>query len=148
MVMELDRAIAKWWWRLEERMPAEIADGRLLLSESPVWSEYPIALYGIPDQVYVTPDGALVSVDTKTRAKRFVTVRDVVQLSVYRTIFIYTGHPQLKGRSTRPYGYLRIVSDGRTDYVRVRLYVAEIIMKLAITYLRACTRSRMTNPAA
>lgn len=143
MLEQLGEAVAKWWWQIEEGMPAEIADGRLLMSERPVWTAYPVPLYGIPDQVYATPDRAIVPVDTKTRCKPSVSVRDIVQLSVYRAIFTYTDHPLFRRRPTRPYGYLRFAWNGRAKYVRVQLYATEVVMNLSIGYLRA---SRMRRP--
>lgn len=137
MLRNVDHVLAKWWWQIEEGMPAELADGRLLLSERPISMTYPVPLYGIPDQVYATPDEALVAVDTKVRNTPSATVRDVVQLSVYRTIFMYTDHPQLRNRSIRPYGYLRFASSGRVRYVRVTLHSSEAVMNLAIAYARA-----------
>lgn len=139
------KGLAKWWWQIEEGMPAELAAGRLLLSESPVWTVYPIPLYGIPDQVYATPDGALVPVDTKVRLRDSVSVRDIVQLSVYRTIFAYTDHPLLRGRSIRPYGYLRFSSHGRVRYVRVTLYSIATVMRLSGVYVARARKSKLRN---
>lgn len=131
------KRLAKWWWQIEEGMPAELAAGRLLLSERPVWTVYPIPLYGIPDQVYATPDGALVPVDTKARLRGSVSVRDIVQLSVYRAVFAYTDHPLLRGRSIRSYGYIRFARGGHVRYVRVTLYSIEAVMKLSVAYVAA-----------
>lgn len=142
MFEQIGEAVAKWWWQIEEGMPAELATGRLLLSERPVWTAYPIPLYGIPDQVYMTPDGALVPVDTKSRRRASSSVRDVVQLSVYRAIFAYTDHPLLRGRSVRPYGYLRLARDGCVRYVRVTLYPIATVIKLSVDYVAAAQKAK------
>lgn len=117
-------------------MPAEIRKGKLLLSERPVWAGYPMPLYGIPDQVYLVPGDALVVVDTKVRTRPVPSMRDVVQLSVYRTILTYTQHPLLRGTPSRSYGYVRFSWDGVTRYVRVQLYSVDAVMRLALAYAR------------
>lgn len=138
----LRQRIHRWCWQLEEGMPIEIHSGRLLLCERPIWTLYPIPLYGIPDQVYVIPDGDLLVVDTKTRPKLAISVRDAVQLSVYRAILVYTRHPLLGGRAVRPYGYVRLCWKGRVNYVRVQLYAVDAILTLALAYYKA-SRSRV-----
>ncbi len=117
-------------------MPAEIRKGRLLLSERPVWTEYPIPLYGIPDEVYLVSGDALVLVDTKVRPLPVVSVRDAVQLSVYRAILSYTQDALFRGRVSQPYGYIRFSWNGSIRYVRVQLYSVAIVMRLALAYAR------------
>ena len=137
MLEVLGQKIHRWRWELEEGMPIEIHSGRLLLCESPIWTLYPIPLYGIPDQVYVTTDGELLVVDTKTRPELAISLRDAVQLSVYRAILVYTRHPLLRWRAVRPYGYVRLCWKGRVNYVRVQLYAVDAILTLALAYYKA-----------
>lgn len=137
MALTLHRSIARWRWEVEEGIPAEIRRGRLLLSERPVWSEYPIPLYGIPDQVYEVAGSSLLVVDTKVRPRPAVSIRDAVQLSVYRAILTYTRHPLFKGRTTQPYGYLRFCWNGCVRYMRLQLYSVDAVMRLALAYLQA-----------
>ncbi len=69
-------------WLRHQNMPAELANGRLALSEREVRTSVPVPLRGVPDQVFLSDAGVLVPVDTKTRRLPLVFMRDVVQLSV------------------------------------------------------------------
>ncbi len=133
-------SIRKWLWQVHEGMPEELRTARLLFSEQPLWAHKPIPLYGVPDQVYLTRDNELVLVDTKNRSRPRVTLKDVVQLSVYLVILRYARHPAIVGRAARPYAYVRCETHGKVQYLAVRLLTTEQILHFVRIYLRSKSR--------
>lgn len=133
-------SIRKWLWQVHEGMPEELRTARLLFSEQPLWAHKPVPLYGVPDQVYLTHDRELVLVDTKNRSRPRVTLKDVVQLSVYLVILRYARHPAIVGRAARPYAYVRCETNGKVQYLAVRLLNTEQILHFVRIYLRSKSR--------
>lgn len=93
------------YWTARERMPRELQLGQLVMSESPIRTQAPVALHGTPDQVFLNHKGMLVPVDTKLRRNARTTSADRLQLSVYATILAHTRPEPVAG-----YGYVRIVT--------------------------------------
>jgi len=122
------RAIRKWWWMaFEEHMPDELRQATLMMSETPVWWNHPIPLYGTPDQVYRLEDNRFVVVDTKTRLRMYP--RDIVQLSAYRLLL--AGRSGLRPWEPRPadHAYVRCDRNG-VRYQRVGLLSARDLIAL------------------
>lgn len=82
--------------------------------------DHPVALSGIPDEVYRKADGDLVAVDTKPikSLMNYAYLSEQIQLSVYRYIIAH-GLDQPAAN----YGYIRRVDDAGNciEYVRVPL---------------------------
>ncbi|PXX95941.1 PD-(D/E)XK nuclease family protein [Halomonas sp. LBP4] len=100
-------------WTAQERMPRELQLGKLVMSESPISTQYPVALHGTPDQVFLNHKGVLVPVDTKLRRDARTTGADRLQLSVYATILAHT-----RSEPVASYGYVRVVTSGRRPRYR------------------------------
>lgn len=108
-------------WLAIEALPRELRTAVLHLSETPISTKVPIALNGIPDQVYRTWRGKLVVVDTKCRLTGKVVGKDILQLSVYRVILRHC-----QPLPVANHGYIRLVYTGKNgqrvvSYQRVRL---------------------------
>lgn len=130
------QATQRQTWLDFERMPAELEQGRLVLSESLISTLLPVPLKGRPDAVYRSRGGLLVPVETKVRSCPMVRVRDIVQLSVYRVIL--EGSP-LAGHTDAPvadYGYVRLVVNGRPVYCQVPLFDKVMVTLLWAAFWR------------
>jgi len=104
-------------WTARERMPRDLQLSQLVMSESPIRTQTPVALHGTPDQVFLNHKGMLVPVDTKLRRDARTTSADRLQLSVYGTILAHTRPEPVAG-----YGYVRIITAGnRPRYRKVWL---------------------------
>ena len=103
--------------RIERRnMPAEIAQGQLVFNEQNLWRRGARPLVAKMDQVFLTPAGVLVPVETKARTR--VTAADIVQLSVQAVVLRYDGG----GRPVARWGYVRLARPGRSPvYEQVKL---------------------------
>ena len=100
-------------WEARENRPAILRSSRVVMSETAISGQHP-PLRGRVDQVYQTPDGALIPVDTKSRGRVYTS--DVVQLSTYAAILKDNGHP------VASYGYIRCAPPGkRVIYRRMQL---------------------------
>ena len=120
-----------------ERMPAELATGRLVLSEALLRVTQPVPPHGKPDQVYELNDGSLVLVDTKRRVSGQVLWKDILQLSVYRVLLLFTDHPAVAGRSVRNYAWVRVVDwTERPHYVPVELFSTRAVVIAWIEHWR------------
>ena len=107
---------------LKERMPAELSEGQLIRSEHYIRTEVPRKMHGTLDQLYRVLSGLHVLVDSKTRDKHQVFMKDIVQVSVYRIILIRTGVRMAD------YAYFRVVTpDGVEYHKRTLLDEAQVI---------------------
>jgi len=107
---------------LKERMPAELSEGQLIRSEHYIRTEVPRKMHGTLDQLYRVLSGLHVLVDSKTRDKHQVFMKDIVQVSVYRIILIRTGVRMAD------YAYFRVVTpDGIEYHKRTLLDEAQVI---------------------
>lgn len=98
-------------------MPAEIADGRLVISEKTLRHHGAKPFFAKTDQIFLTPSGLLVPVETKARG--WVSSSDIVQLSAQS--IAAASQP---GNRHRPadWGYVRLAPPGRSPiYQRVKL---------------------------
>lgn len=100
---------------LKERMPTELADGQLIRSEHYIRTEVPRKMHGTLDQLYRVLSGLHVLVDSKTRDKHQVFLKDIVQVSVYRVILSRIG---LK---MADYAYFRVVTPEGVEYLKRKL---------------------------
>lgn len=98
-------------------MPREIAEGTLVLNEKTLWRRGRRPIAAKTDQVFRTPEGWLVPVETK--ARRRVSDSDVVQLSCQAAALAYTR--EVSGKPAG-WGYVRLAPPGqRPRYERVTL---------------------------
>ncbi|MDO8827978.1 hypothetical protein [Methylophaga sp.] len=100
---------------LKERMPAELSEGQLIRSEHYIRTEVPRKMHGTLDQLYRVLSGLHVLVDSKTRDKHQVFMKDIVQVSVYRVILSRIG---LK---MADYAYFRVVTPDGIEYLKRKL---------------------------
>lgn len=127
-------------------MPPELAQGRLVLSETKLRVERPAPLIARVDQVYLTPTGELVPVETKTRYRHEVYLGDELELSV-QAVVIAPQARRLGGRVAE-YGYVRIVSAGRPPvYRRARLFPEADVVRLRARRLAVMAGSVAPRPA-
>ncbi|MDR6775685.1 hypothetical protein [Azospirillum sp. BE72] len=139
---EADRLL----WLRRENMPAELARGRLVLSEEEVRTNLPVPLLGRPDQVFMSDAGLLVPVDTKTRRLPRVFVSDIVQLSVYGTILNFTTDPRFAGRDVAAHGYVRMPTLAGVAWARVALLKPAAVVELWADHWRR-TEAQATQAA-
>jgi CRISPR-associated exonuclease Cas4 len=112
-------------------MPEEIARGRLVLSEQLLRTRAPAKIVAKPDQVYLTPAGLLVPVETKTRALDRVYEGDQVELSVQAFALRHGRVAQLGRYQVASYGYVRIKRQGHPpSYHRVQLHSDEQVVAM------------------
>lgn len=108
------------------RMPDEVANGKLILSEKTVWRRGARPFPAKTDQAFLTPDGRLVLVETKARHR--VSGSDVVQISA-QAVAIAEDPGMPFPMAT--YGYIRLAPNGRHPiYCRVNLAPVEYIDRL------------------
>ncbi len=104
------------------RMPDELARGRLMISETYWRTDVPRKLGARFDQVFLTPDGRLVPVDTKRRRRTNVTYYDQIEVSVQGAVLRHGRPGPLRRYDVAHYGYLRVVREGLpTVYLRFDL---------------------------
>lgn len=117
-----DRDLASYESVERTHMPAEIAAGTLVASEQYFRTTVPRPLGAQVDQVYCTPDGLLVPVDTKRRFRKHVTAYDQIEVSV-QACALRTGRPAAWRRyKVADYAYIRVTSEGRAPaYLAVKL---------------------------
>ncbi|WP_207461290.1 PD-(D/E)XK nuclease family protein [Azospirillum sp. SYSU D00513] len=136
-------------WLYLEGLPQELRTASLLLSEQEIRTHLPVPLHGIPDQVFLTAEGLMVVVDTKTRPLARVRFSDVVQLSTYALILASTTDPRLAHRRVAAHGYVRLVSGVDVRYERVALLPAAEVVGIWCDYWRRQElRSRASEKAA
>lgn len=112
-------------------MPAEIAQGRLVLSEQLVRTHTPAKIVAKPDQVYLTQTGQLVPVETKTRAVDSWYEADQVELSVQAFALRHGRAGQLDRFPVATYGYVRVKRAGHPPrYHRVPLHSDEQVIAM------------------
>lgn len=103
-------------------MPDEIANGALVISEETLHREGPRPFAAKTDQVFRTPLGLLVLVETKTRKRIYAS--DIVQLSCQAAALAQRG-------AVADYGYVRLAVPGRRpNYQKVRLMPPQDIDRL------------------
>jgi hypothetical protein len=103
-------------------MPSEIASARLVYSERTLFADHPKPLVARVDQVYLTPAGLLVPVETKRRYRPSIYSADVIELSVQATVLANNHEVSRVSRQVANYGYVRIAAEGRNPvYLRTPL---------------------------
>ena len=113
--------------------PAEIANGVLVLSEHYLRCDMPRRFGARVDQVYLTPDGMLVPVDTKTGYRRVVRREDLVELSVQAAVLRHSGSRPAGKVAT--WGYVRKVAPGRNPvYLRTQLLTDRELVEIYDRY--------------
>ncbi|KZC39849.1 hypothetical protein RHOFW510R12_00985 [Rhodanobacter sp. FW510-R12] len=115
------------------RMPAVIAEGRLVLSETYHRTDVPRRLGARFDQVFSGTDGLLYVVDTKRRRRRVVYGYDQIELSVQAAVLRHGRVPGGTG-PVAPVGFIRIVCQGVVSYERVALLSDERLANLHARY--------------
>jgi len=90
-----------------------------------IYTDYPIPLQGIPDQVYRRKaDKKLIVVDTKARKSFKVYPADKLQLSIYAYILHYGYNLPVEN-----YGYIRLEKQGLVRYVKTKLHSFSYVEK-------------------
>lgn len=101
-------------------MPPELATARLVLSEILVRCQSPDFLVARLDQTFLTTQGFLVPLETKTRARPVVYESDRYQLGVVAVILANTSHAY-RHHPVATHGYVRLVTPEGLRYRRVEL---------------------------
>ncbi|MHB8742065.1 MAG: hypothetical protein ACYC9L_02985 [Sulfuricaulis sp.] len=145
---EVEREISEYDSLERSRMPVEIAAGRLMASEEYFRTRYPKPLGAQVDQVYLTPGGLLVPVETKRRHRKQIQRYDQIELSVQACV-LRTARPSTWLRhAVADYGYVRIVAEGReASYLRVPLLTDDELVRLYERYWRVVQRREQPAPA-
>ncbi|CAM5563231.1 hypothetical protein [Eoetvoesiella caeni] len=91
-------------WFQAENMPKELRRSQIVMNEQTISMLQPVALQGKVDQVYLSPAGVLILVDSKTRDRHRVYYSDIMQISMYAMILAHT-----TGRRVSNRGYIRTV---------------------------------------
>lgn len=120
--------------RIEEALPAEFRDARLVLNEPrlPLRRRRPVAVAAKPDRAYRLADGTIALLEIKTRFAHQVREADIVQLSLQR--YVMLAHPRWRG--VRPEGYVATVrpSDRSVQVHRVRLLPETELLQIIRRY--------------
>lgn len=116
----------------EERslMPSELASAKLVLSEALHRCETPDRLVARLDQTFLTLQGILVPLETKTRARPVVYESDRVQLGVVAVVLANADHA-FRRHPVATHGYVRLVTPEGVRYRRVDLPSTEEVLALA-----------------
>lgn len=112
----------------KDNTPQELQESTLYGSEQSVSCNIPIPLQGTYDQLYQKPDKRFIVADTKTRKNPYVYDSDVIQLSAYKLIL--ENNREFKNKTIMPYGYMRLVCQGKTHYKKVDLMTEEDVTAL------------------
>lgn len=124
------------------RMPREIAEGQLVISEKTFYFRGGRPFAAKTDQGFLTPEGWLVLVDSKTRYG--VSPSDIVQISAQALAVAQTGRWRVA-----PWAYVRLAPLGAKPYYqRVNLLAEAQIMQLWERWraLHAGTARPVTRP--
>lgn len=104
------------------RQPPEIADGKLVISETYFNSDLPRPLGARCDQVYRVDGGILVPVETKVRYRQEARIEDIVELSVQASVLRNTRSKSRPFGIVASWGYVRIAPKDRpVTYIKVQL---------------------------
>lgn len=118
------------FWQQAENMPRELRKSSVLMNEEAISCSYPIPIHGRVDQVFLSPGGAVIPLDTKTRSAHRVMESDIVQLSVY-AVALRQKYPT----ASLNHGYIRTVVGSVRDksvvYHRVRLLSTRAVLRIA-----------------
>lgn len=109
-------------WAIQENMPIELEDAKLVASEQYIKTDLPRRMHGTFDQLYRLKSGVYVLIDSKTRKHRKVYRYDIVQLSVYRAIL------NRNGKKMAPYAYVRVVTEQGVQYLKQELLCEEEVI--------------------
>lgn len=122
---------ADWWrrdqtddidrWREEENLPLMLRSAAVVMNERSISMEHPVKLTGRVDQVYQTPKGVLIPVDSKSRKNHTVYNSDIVQLSLYAMILLHTVDSPVSRT-----GYVRTVVRDKA-YRSVRYHTVRLV---------------------
>lgn len=117
-------------------MPAEIREGRLVISEKTFRRSGRWPLFAKTDQVFETTDGLLVPIETKNRL--YLIPGDLVQLSAQAAALRST-----YGNKVAGHGYLRVaLAGGAGRYFRYDLLDDKTIDRLVERYQQLKSRER------
>lgn len=116
--------------RERSAMPEELATATLVMSEQLLRCEVPDFLVSKVDQVFLTPAGLLVPLETKTRSRPVVYPSDAVQLGVTAVLLANSDH-RWSRHPVASHGYVRIVTPEGTRYRPVDLPSTPEVLDLA-----------------
>lgn len=102
-------------WILTEKMPKELSNAKLVVSEKYFSTVKPRKIHGAVDQLYKVANGFHVILDSKTRSRKVVYKKDIVQLSVYKVLL------ESNGYKVHPYAYFRVVTPDGVEYIKKEL---------------------------
>lgn len=129
-------SLAKVWlavdraeWLFDEKMPVELRQAALLMSETVIRLDRPIPISAKPDQLYELTDGSLVLVDTKVRAQRVIQDDIRLAMSVYRFVLCHTDDPRIRGRTIRPYAWVRFKTLAGVSYDRCDVWDDDVVIE-------------------
>ncbi|WP_432784862.1 PD-(D/E)XK nuclease family protein [Oligella sp. MSHR50489EDL] len=114
-----------------ENLPEIFQQSTLFLNEEDISCQKPLNLYGRVDQVFKTPDGTLILLDTKTRPNHQLHSDDILQLSVYAMILKNGNY----GHPVHNFGFIRTVVKKEpyqrtVKYFYVKLYSENEILEI------------------
>jgi len=116
-------------------MPREIAHGELVASETYYQTRVPRRLGARVDQVYATPEGFLVPVETKRRYRHRVTNYDVIELSAQASVLRNARPHALRQYEVAHWGWVRFAAPGRRPtYLRTNLLTDDQLAALHDRY--------------
>lgn len=113
---------------LLKNAPAVLEGALLFLNEQPIHISSPLKVHGRVDQVFKTPTGILVPIDTKNRDSILAFESDKIQLSIYGMILRH------KGFKVSDNGYVRIPNKGNPVYIPVKLGDDEYVARHVAAY--------------
>lgn len=111
-------------------MPPELATARLVLSEQLIRCESPDFLVARLDQTFLTTQGFLVPIETKTRARPVIYESDRFQLGAVAVILSNAAHAH-SHHPVASHGYVRLVTPEGLRYRRVDLPSAVEVLDMA-----------------
>lgn len=135
--------------QLERRaMPMELAMGELLFSEQTFRIDAPARLVAKVDQVFRSPAGQLVMMETKTRYRHKAYLYDVIELSVQALVLRYSKDRRVQGHRIADHAYVRVIAPGRDPaYLRVAILTEETVLAWHARYHQLMNRRVKPRPA-
>lgn len=135
---------------LQERnaMPSELAQGKLLLSEQTFRIEQPARLVAKVDQVFLSPAGQVILMETKTRYRHKAYLYDILELSIQALVLRYSDRKPLQQQSIAEYAYVRVVApDRRPVFLKVKLLTEAAVIAWYRRYHLIISRREEPRPA-
>lgn len=135
-------------WVATESMPEELARSRLWASEKEIACSRPMRLRGRVDQIFLTPQGFLVPVESKRRQTRVIYDSDRLQLSLYRVILMNRWIHWLNPIPVSTHGYVRLVTPEGVVYRQTELMPLEQVTAYYLRYLDVSSRKEQPSLAS